>query len=140
MTLTEIAYGSPEYQLTLALRERVLRIPLGLKLSDNDTIDEDQQLHFTTLHEGTLLACVVAKPLGGGTVKLRQMAVCPQHQGRGLGRQLLKFAEDTLRQRGFQRIEMSARQSAIGFYEKIGYRTIGDAYVERGIPHIKMQK
>lgn len=140
MTFTEIVYNSPEYQQTLALRERVLRIPLGLKLSGSDTADEDQQLHFAIFHDGTLLACVVAKPLGRDVVKLRQMAVSPQHQGQGVGRQLLKFAEDILRQRSFQRIEMSARQSAIGFYEKLDYRTTGDSYIEQEIPHIKMQK
>jgi len=140
MILTEIAYNSPEYQKTLALRERVLRIPLGLKLSDNDTADEDQQLHFAVFQDGTLLACVVAKALGSGAVKLRQMTVCPQQQRKGVGRQLLRFVENTLRQRGFQRIEMSARQSAIGFYEKLGYRTAGESYIEQGIPHIKMQR
>lgn len=140
MTLTDVAFRSPEYQQTLVLRERVLRVPLGLKLSERDTVDEDRQLHFAILHEGSLLACVVAKPLGSGTVKLRQMAVCPQHQGKGLGWQLLKFAEDSLRQSGFKGFEMSARQSAIGFYEKLGYRTMGDSYLEQGILHIKMQK
>lgn len=140
MTFTEIVHNSPEYQQTLALRERVLRIPLGLKLSDIDTDDEDQQLHFAIFDEWSLLACVVAKPLGSGAVKLRQMAVCPQQQGKGVGRHLLEFVEDALRQRGFQRIEMSARQSAIGFYEKLGYRTTGESYIEQGIPHIKMQR
>ncbi|MDO8273781.1 MAG: GNAT family N-acetyltransferase [Gammaproteobacteria bacterium] len=140
MILTEIAYNSPEYQKTLALRERVLRIPLGLKLSDIDTADEDQQLHFAVFDERTLVASVVAKPLGNGAVKLRQMAVCPQQQRKGVGRQLLRLVENTLWQRGFQRIEMSARQSAIGFYEKLGYRTSGESYIEQGIPHIKMQR
>lgn len=140
MTLTEVAFRSPEYQQTLILRERVLRVPLGLKLSERDTVDEDRQLHFAILREGSLLACVVAKPLGSGRVKLRQMAVCPQHQGEGLGRQLLRFAEESLRHSGFQQFEMSARQTAIGFYEKLGYRTSGDYYLEQGILHIKMQK
>lgn len=62
-----------------------------------------------------------------GSYDLYWIAVDSQHQGRGLGRQLLKQAEQAIRQRQGRRIyiETSNRplyQSTRGFYEKSGYR------------------
>lgn len=140
MTFREVEFGSSEYRQMLTLRESVLRIPLGLSLSAADLADEDRQWHFAMYEKNCLIGCVLVKPLGDGLAKLRQMAVSPTHQGRGTGQQLITAVEAALRERGCHHIEMSARQSAIGFYEKLGYRTTGPGYIEQGIPHVRMQK
>ena len=68
------------------------------------------------------------------------MAVSPAHQGRGLGRRLLDEVESDLRARGFRRLQLSARSTAVGFYEKLGYATVGDEYVSVTVPHFPMAK
>jgi predicted GNAT family N-acyltransferase len=35
---------------------------------------------------------------------------------------------------------MHARKSAVGFYEKFGYRISGNEFIEVSIPHIVMEK
>jgi predicted GNAT family N-acyltransferase len=35
---------------------------------------------------------------------------------------------------------MHARSNAVGFYEKVGYRTIGEQFMEVTIPHFIMEK
>jgi predicted GNAT family N-acyltransferase len=35
---------------------------------------------------------------------------------------------------------MHARKSAVGFYEKLGYKIVGDEFEEVTIPHFEMQK
>ncbi|MDP1930389.1 MAG: GNAT family N-acetyltransferase [Gammaproteobacteria bacterium] len=140
MIFREVEFGSDEYRQMLALRESVLRTPIGLSLSVEDVAGEDQQMHFAMLEEGLLIACVLVKPLSDGAVKLRQMAVSPAHQGRSIGRRLISAVEAELSERGCHGIEMSARQSAIGFYEKLGYQTAGSGYIEQGIPHVRMVK
>ena len=137
---TEIIHGSAQYRQTLVLRQRVLRTPLGLVLSAEDTADEDRQRHFAMLDEQQLLACVVIKPLNMSAAKLRQMAVLPSCRGQGVGQQLIVAVEEVLRRGGVTRIEMSARQSAVGFYARLGYRADGGLYVEQGIPHVRMEK
>lgn len=140
MTFREITWDSDEYRQTLQLREQVLRIPIGLALSPDDIADEDAQFHFTIVEGAALFGCVVAKPLDRGVVKLRQMAVSPLRQRAGIGRQLIAHVENVLRERGFQHIELSARETALGFYEKLGYRSQGEFYSEQGIAHIRMLK
>jgi len=140
MMFSEMTFDSSEYQASLSLREDILRIPLGKKLSHNDTCNDDQQLHFGMFNEANLVACVVIKPLDSSQVKLRQMAVSNDYQGQDIGRQLINKTEATLQQKGFKTIELNARKVALGFYNKLGYVIEGDYFLENGIEHIKMMK
>ena len=74
------------------------------------------------------------------TARLRQMAVINDLQGKGIGKALMQFAENLARDRGFRKLTMHARKNAIGFYEKLGYRCVGDEFVEITIPHYIMEK
>jgi hypothetical protein len=87
-----------------------------------------------------IVACVVIRPLGNGAVKLRQMAVEPEQQGRGIGRRLLGGVEKILITDEVDRIELNARDAAVGFYERQGFRKVGDQFMEVTIPHWKMVK
>jgi len=140
MAFTEIDYGSVLYQKTLKLREDILRKPLGLALDPEDLFGEDSQFHFAMIEDETLAACVVVKPLSPVIGKLRQMAVAEQSQGTGLGRALVSGVEASLIDKGFHTLQLSARHSAVGFYRKLDYSTLGDFYLEQGIDHIAMQK
>jgi predicted GNAT family N-acyltransferase len=136
-----IAWGSPEYQLELALRDEVLRRPLGLRLSPADTGGEENQFHFGLFGPGdALLACLLAVPVDGRSARFRQMAVRADQQGRGLGRQLLLAAEDDLSACGRRTFTLHARATAIGFYARLGYRLEGPGFTEVGIPHRLMVK
>ena len=59
----------------------------------------------------------------------------------GYGHEIMN-ASDKAIQEYFQtsKIKLSAQQYLIKFYESHGYRTIGDGYLEDGIPHIAMIK
>ena len=141
MQLREIPYGTEDYERERRLREEVLRSPLGLSLRDEDVAGEEDQWHFGLFDPGgELLACVLAVPLVPTEARIRQMAVSPAHQGNGLGRRLLREVEGRLRASGFHRLELSARTSATGFYEKLGYGAVGGEYVSHTIPHVRMVK
>jgi ribosomal protein S18 acetylase RimI-like enzyme len=74
------------------------------------------------------------------TVRLRQMAVMNDLQGKGIGRALMQFAENLARDRGYKKITMHARKNALGFYEKMGYRKIGEEFHEITLAHYVMEK
>ncbi len=73
-------------------------------------------------------------------VRLRQMAVLNDLQGKGIGRALMNFAENLARDRGYKIVRMHARNNAVGFYEKMGYKVKGDQFIEITIPHYVMEK
>ena len=136
----EFDFGSDAYQQACQLRHEVLRVPLGLSLYEEDLSAESAQRHFG-LWDGTLLlACVTAAPLSPNTAKLRQMAVSPGCQGQGHGRKLIRFVETQLAYAGVAKISLHARLTAVGFYEKLAYRTLGAEFTEVSLPHLRMEK
>lgn len=147
MVFFEIAFDSDDFQLAWQLRERVLRAPLGLTLEAHERAVEKEHFHFGLFNEddgvngsGRLLACVSAVPQSQTHAKIRQMAVDPDKQGKGAGRQLMSRMEQALHKRGFRHVHMHARLSARGFYKKLGYTVVGAEFDEVTVPHIKMQK
>ena len=141
MIIREVQYGGDGYREVLAMRDRLLRAPLGLTWSEADLAGESEQLHFGLFDEsGTLIACVVVKPLDDDTAKVRQMAVDEPRRGIGAGRCLVKGVEEILRKKGIRRIEMDARDTAVGFYRKLGYEIEGGEFTQVTIPHFRMTK
>lgn len=140
MTFTEIHFGSAAYHDECELRHQVLRMPIGLSLHDEDLSNERNQLHFGLFDGGRLVACVIAVVLSPTRAKIRQMAVRPDYQGKGCGRQVMVDLEARLTANGITHFSMHARMSAVGFYERLGYSKVGEEFTEVGLPHVRMEK
>ncbi|MBC7868248.1 MAG: GNAT family N-acetyltransferase, partial [Gloeobacteraceae cyanobacterium ES-bin-316] len=74
------------------------------------------------------------------TLQLRQMAVKDNLQRKGVGASIISFAENLSKDKGYKKIMMHARDSAIGFYEKFGYIIKGEPFIEVNVPHHIMEK
>ncbi len=136
-----IAFNSSEYALTVALRHEVLRVPLGLAFTVDQLASESGSHHLAAFDDqGHILGCLMLTPHSGHEVQMRQVAVKPEMQGTGLGRELVEEAERKARELGFARMMLHARDKAIGFYERLGYGREGDLFVEVGIVHQQMGK
>ncbi len=72
------------------------------------------------------------------SVRLRGMAVDPERRGEGIGRRLVEAAVARLRADHAEVLWANARDTAVGFYERMGWRVVGDGFVEIGIPHHAM--
>lgn len=140
MALKQIDHGSKEYQQMVDLRFQILRKPLGLSFSEEDLAAETADILLGCFEDDSLEACCVLTKTDPKTVRLRQMAVSANLQGKGIGRVLMSFAENVARDHGFRRLTMHARKSALGFYEKNGYRICSDEFNEVTIPHYVMEK
>jgi ribosomal protein S18 acetylase RimI-like enzyme len=130
-----------EYQKYYNLRWRILRKPW-----DEPRGSERDELEGQSIH---LMACENGKLLGVGRVhfnslkeaQIRYMAVEESWQGKGVGTTILKELERSAKRKGANHIILNARESAVGFYKKHGYRIIRKAHTLFGvIPHYKMRK
>ena len=141
MVFREIGFGTDEYRLECGLRNDVLRKPLGLALSAEELAEEADQLHFGLFEpDGELAGCVVAVRLSPTDARIRQMAVSPARQRRGLGTRMMNELEANLRSRGFTTFVLHARASAVEFYRRLGYTVVGDEFVDLTIAHSRMVK
>jgi ribosomal protein S18 acetylase RimI-like enzyme len=140
MALKILDHGSREYQQMVQLRNEILRRPLGLQFTPEELEKEKEEILIGAFEEEKMLGCCMLIKQDPITVRLRQMAVLNNLQGKGIGRALMQFAENIARDRGFQKITMHARKTAVGFYEKLGYRVCGQEFEEVTIPHYVMEK
>lgn len=140
MALKIIDHGTPEYEEMVNLRNEILRKPLGLHFAPEELEKEKDNLLMAAYEDDQMLGCCMLIEEGPQTVRLRQMAVMNDLQGKGIGRALMQFAENLARDRGYKKITMHARKNAIGFYEKMGYRRVGEEFEEITIPHVVMEK
>ncbi|THU37316.1 GNAT family N-acetyltransferase [Niastella caeni] len=140
MALKIIDHGSREYQQMVQLRNDILRRPLGLQFTPEELEKEKEEILIGAFEEEKMLGCCMLIKEDPASVRLRQMAVLNNLQGKGIGRALMQFAENIARDRGFQKITMHARKTAVGFYEKLGYNVCGQEFEEVTIPHYIMEK
>jgi len=140
MPLKIIDHNSKEYKQMVELRRQILRKPLGLDFTNEELSVEKEDLLIAAYEDDTMLGCCILTQIEPNAVRLRQMAVKSGLQGKGIGRVLLEFAENIARDRGNKKLTMHARKTAVGFYEKQGYKIAGDEYTEVTIPHFNMEK
>ena len=140
MAIKQIYFGSKEYEQMLHLRNEILRKPLGIHFTPEQLAKENEAILIAAFDEDELIGYCVMTPQNEHTIKLGQMAVLKNLQGKGIGESIIMFAENLVRDKGYKTIIMDARDTAIGFYEKFGYTVIGDGYIKVNTPHHLMEK
>ena len=140
MGLKQIDHGTKEYKQMIALRYSILREPLGLNFTNEELEKEKDNILIAAFEEDDMLGCCMLTKVDSQTLQLRQMAVKNNLQGKGIGASIMSFAETISRDRGYRSIIMHARDTAIGFYEKFGYKVKGDSFTEINLPHHVMEK
>lgn len=140
LELRWIEHLSPAYAMAVALRRAVLRKPLGLDFTEAQLASESTSFHLTAWEEDLLRGTLLLTPLAGQSIQMRQVAVDALKQGIGIGRLLVLEAEAEAVRRGFTHLLLHARDTAVGFYTKLGYQPIGDEFIEVGILHQEMEK
>jgi N-acetylglutamate synthase-like GNAT family acetyltransferase len=138
--IRKITLKDAKYKEVYNLRDSVLRQPIGLSLSDEDLSKDAEDTILVAERDSKVIACVMLQEQGHGIIKLRQMAVVPEMQGRGIGHMLVKVAEDYAKSIAIRRIVLHARVMSKGFYQKMNYTELGEEFEEVGIPHIAMEK
>jgi predicted GNAT family N-acyltransferase len=139
----KLAFITPEdarYADELELRFRVLREPIGHPRTAVTFPFEKESLHLVAVDDGRVIGCVLFHPESEHTGRLFQMAVESGLQKGGVGTKLVRRLEDEVRGRGFGEVTLHARQTAVPFYERLGYACFGEPYTEVGLPHRSMRR
>lgn len=127
----------------LPLRHRILRAGLPFETACFDGDHDATARHYAAV-SGDEPACCLSLMRseweGRPAWQLRGMATAEGLQGRGLGRRLLELAVAEARHDDPGRVFWcNARTSAVGFYEKLGWRVRSEPFdVPTAGPHVKM--
>jgi len=134
-----IEYNSPQYWEAIKLRSKVLREPLNMKFTDDQLKAESPYIHIAAYEDSRIVGCMYLI-VTGDQGRLKQFAVEPDLQKKGIGKALAVFAEQYCKEMGVKLIIIHARDYAVNFYEKLGYICYDEEFLEIGISHRKMKK
>jgi predicted GNAT family N-acyltransferase len=124
------------------LRYEILRKPWNQPHQSTKDEWEDESIHVLMLDDNEeAVACGRLQLNSKEEGQIRSMAVTPDMQGKGMGKQIIKWIEDKAHELQLKHILLDARENAVKFYESCGYKVIGDSYLLFGIiKHYKMEK
>jgi len=131
------------------LRRRVLRgnSPTADVGDPND--HHDEALHVAGTLDGRAVCCASVYPSTSPlhpelpTYQLRYVATDFDVQGQGWGAKLMAALEDLVRERGVVELWANGRDTALGFYRRLGWHTIpGSEHLSpyTGLPHTVIWK
>lgn len=96
--------------------------------------------HFIILCDGKDASALRCSYTPENAARIQRFCVLKEYRKRGIGKAALEQIESYCRSRGCHAVELDAKLSAAGFYEKCGYQTASDTFIEVGIAHVKMRK
>lgn len=112
------------------LRRRVLRNNDPAKRVEDARDTDADALHLGVFRDDVLVSCGSFYPSDApineslATYQLRYLATDADVQGGGAGTLLLRAAESRLASLGAEQLWANGRDTALGFYERVGWRTI----------------
>lgn len=71
--------------------------------------------------------------------QIGRMAVLPALRGKGLGSKVLSLLLQAAKQKGLSKVFLHSQKTAINFYEKHGFASCGEPFMEAGIAHQAME-
>jgi predicted GNAT family N-acyltransferase len=124
------------------LRWRVLRAPWGeARGSERDESDASSYHLMFRGPEGLAVAVGRIHLNSPQEAQVRYMAVDDSCRGKGLGGRILAGLEAFARAKGAKEIVLNAREQAVPFYVRHGYREEGLANILFGeVQHVRMRK
>jgi len=102
---------------------------------------ENASTHYLVKNQGDSLATARWRSVDEETAKIERVAVLKEARGNGIGTRLISCILEEIRFNSkIEMIKVGSQNSAISFYQKLGFRVIGEEYLDAGIPHHLMVK
>jgi len=130
-----------EFNSMYDLRWRILRKPWNQPKGSEKDEKESEALHFIAKLDDRVVGTARFDTIKDRIGQIRYLAVDESFQRRGIGTNLLSSIHITARNRRFLYIILNARESAVKFFEKLGYSIMEDGPILFDvIKHFKMVK
>lgn len=118
------------------IRERVFvqeqRVPPEQEWDSQDLV----AVHFLAESDGFAVGTARLLP----DASMGRVAVLKEWRGLGIGDALIKAAIAEAERRGQHEQTLTAQVHAAQFYERLGFESISDEFIEAGIPHVEMRR
>lgn len=139
--MIKIAETPQELEKIFQLRYEVLRKPWNQPferaIDEKDTI----ALNAYIEEDNICIACGRLDILNTSSAQIRYMAVHPNYRSKKLGQEIIQYLEQVAKEKSIRKIILHARENAVHFYLKNGYKIIQSSYkLFDTIQHYLMEK
>lgn len=110
-------------------------VPKEIEFDGND----DKAIHVIAYDNYNPVGCARILFLDTGA-KIGRVAVLSSHRKQGIGEKLCNELINIAINQGETYVYLNAQASAKNFYEKIGFKVVGEGFYEANILHYKMEK
>lgn len=131
-----------EFERYRDLRWRILRAPWNKpRITEQDDAGTKDYPIMVCEVDGIPIGVGRAHFISEDEAQIRSISVEPHWEGKGIGTIVLKELEKIVTVKGAKRIIIHARNNAIEFYKKNGYKSVEPSYTLFGeIEHTLMEK
>ncbi len=130
-------------ELVRPLRHLVLRAGRPFESTTSDDDKRPDTRHLAAVQDDVVVGAVsfFQQPSppdpSEKAIRFRAMAVHPAWQGKGVGTALMRALRERARTEGVSTLWANGRDTAQGFYQRIGFHALGDGFMdeEMHLPH-----
>jgi ribosomal protein S18 acetylase RimI-like enzyme len=137
-----VEHPSPLFEQADELRYSVLFEPYGVARDDCWNDADESSVHAMAVADGQVVGYARLLLLADHTAHIRQVAVVPDWERRGVGRALMESLCDRASDLGITDIWLDARLMAVPFYERLGFRVTSGVFKSgrTSLPHVRMDR
>jgi predicted GNAT family N-acyltransferase len=111
------------------------------QVPEEEEIDqyEDEATHVVLYDNEEPIGAARVRVLDG-IGKLERICVLSSGRKKGAGKLIVNKLEEIAASQGVSKLKLNSQTHAIPFYERLGYETVSDVFMDAGIPHVTMIK
>lgn len=134
----KLIFGKDGHNAARKIRESVFCAEQGFSYGEDEY--DEKAWHIVGYDKDRLIAAARMYETDKGIFKLGRVCVDSEYRKMYIGDTLLRTLEDKAVGLSGYLMQVSAQESAVGFYEKEGYKRNGGEHTEEGRLHIDMEK
>lgn len=104
-----------------------------------DDLDQEA-LHMVVKDGERVIGTARVLFLTANQAKIERMAILKSFRRRGIGRGIMSFLNEELRNKQVEQVVLYAQYAVVAFYKSCGFEESGLPFQEAGIKHIKMER
>lgn len=137
--MIKIAESQKDIQDGLNIRKTVFVEEQGVSIDAEIDEFENDSKHVVLYHDDKPAAVGRFRNYKDGYAKVERVAVLKPYRKFGYGKDVMNFINQKASEDGYKGTVLNGQSHAKGFYEKLGYKTEGEEFLEENIPHYFMK-
>ena len=136
----KLVAGDRELEGAFEIRRQVFVEEQGI--SEDLVFDghDEEALHMVVKDGERVIGTARVLFLADNQAKLERMAVLRPFRHKGIGKGIVSFLNEELKNRQLEQVILHAQYGVVAFYKSCGFEELGMPFWEAGIKHMKMQK